>query len=157
MSVSPTFYLRLFGSPSIEADDGGGVPLSGRVGRLHVQHHAVAEGAPHGRPHGVGQLAHRASGDHLKARPHRQLDGVEAERVGLVSQVVAEQDLDSFVDTLAKEIGSRNGASISDFFSSERLRNRITPATSSSCESRCTRTHTSPRNRVGRSRRGRGE
>src|SRR5687768_16744117 len=35
MSTSPTFYLRLFGSPSIEADDGGGVPLSGRVAQRH--------------------------------------------------------------------------------------------------------------------------
>jgi enoyl-CoA hydratase/carnithine racemase len=42
----------------------------------------------------------------------RNLTGVEAERVGLVSQVVAEKDLDSFVDTLAKEIGSRNGATL---------------------------------------------
>src|SRR5688572_33053451 len=35
MSTSPTFYLRLFGSPSIESDDGGGVPLSGRVAQRH--------------------------------------------------------------------------------------------------------------------------
>jgi TolB-like protein/DNA-binding SARP family transcriptional activator/Flp pilus assembly protein TadD len=35
MSVSPTFYLRLFGSPSIEVDDGGGVRLSGRVAQRH--------------------------------------------------------------------------------------------------------------------------
>ena len=42
----------------------------------------------------------------------RNLTGVEAERVGLVSQVVAEKELDSFVDTLAKEIGSRNGATL---------------------------------------------
>ncbi len=35
MSPSPTFSLRLFGSPSIEADDGGGVPLSGRVTQRH--------------------------------------------------------------------------------------------------------------------------
>ncbi len=35
MSASPTFYLRLFGSPSIEADDGRGVPLSGRVAQRH--------------------------------------------------------------------------------------------------------------------------
>ncbi|HJR65137.1 MAG TPA: tetratricopeptide repeat protein [Gemmatimonadaceae bacterium] len=34
MSVPPTFYFRLFGSPSIEADDGG-VPLSGRVAQRH--------------------------------------------------------------------------------------------------------------------------
>ena len=42
----------------------------------------------------------------------RNLTGVEAERVGLVSQVVPEKDLDSFVETLAKEIGSRNGATL---------------------------------------------
>jgi adenylate cyclase len=35
MSASPTFHLRLFGSPSIEADDGGGIPLSGRVAQRH--------------------------------------------------------------------------------------------------------------------------
>src|SRR5688500_17233263 len=35
MSASPTFFLRLFGSPSIEASDGGGVPLSGRVAQRH--------------------------------------------------------------------------------------------------------------------------
>src|SRR5688500_20394063 len=35
MSASPTFHLRLFRSPSIEADDGGGVPLSGRVAQRH--------------------------------------------------------------------------------------------------------------------------
>jgi TolB-like protein/DNA-binding SARP family transcriptional activator len=35
MSASPIFHLRLFGSPSIEADDGGGVPLSGRVAQRH--------------------------------------------------------------------------------------------------------------------------
>jgi feruloyl-CoA hydratase/lyase len=42
----------------------------------------------------------------------RNLTGVEAERVGLVSQVVSENELDGFVDTLAKEIGSRNGATL---------------------------------------------
>jgi trans-feruloyl-CoA hydratase/vanillin synthase len=42
----------------------------------------------------------------------RNLTGVEAERVGLVSQVVSEKDLDSFVETLAKEIASRNGATL---------------------------------------------
>jgi len=42
----------------------------------------------------------------------RNLTGVEAERVGLVSQVVPEKELDSFVETLAKEIGSRNGATL---------------------------------------------
>jgi TolB-like protein/DNA-binding SARP family transcriptional activator/Tfp pilus assembly protein PilF len=35
MSASPIFHLRLFGSPSIEADDGSGVPLSGRVAQRH--------------------------------------------------------------------------------------------------------------------------
>ena len=35
MSASPTFYLRLFGSPSIEADDGAGIPLSGRAAQRH--------------------------------------------------------------------------------------------------------------------------
>ncbi|HJU67136.1 MAG TPA: BTAD domain-containing putative transcriptional regulator [Gemmatimonadaceae bacterium] len=38
MSASPTYHLRLFGSPSIEADDGGGTPLTGRV----VQRHRLA-------------------------------------------------------------------------------------------------------------------
>ena len=42
----------------------------------------------------------------------RNLTGTEAERIGLVSQVVPEQELDSFVETLAKEIGSRNGATL---------------------------------------------
>lgn len=42
----------------------------------------------------------------------RNLTGIEAERVGLVSQVVAEKDLDAFVETLAKEIASRNGAAL---------------------------------------------
>ena len=35
MSSSPTFYLRLFGSPCIEADGGGGAVLSGRVAQRH--------------------------------------------------------------------------------------------------------------------------
>jgi TolB-like protein/DNA-binding SARP family transcriptional activator/Tfp pilus assembly protein PilF len=35
MSASPTFYLRLFGSPSIEPDDGRGVALTGRVAQRH--------------------------------------------------------------------------------------------------------------------------
>ena len=35
MSSSPTFYLSLFGSPSIEADGGGGAALSGRVAQRH--------------------------------------------------------------------------------------------------------------------------
>ena len=42
----------------------------------------------------------------------RNLTGVEAERVGLVSQVVPEEELDSFVETLAKELASRNGATL---------------------------------------------
>jgi enoyl-CoA hydratase/carnithine racemase len=42
----------------------------------------------------------------------RNLTGVEAERVGLVSQVVPEQELDGYVETLAKELASRNGATL---------------------------------------------
>ena len=42
----------------------------------------------------------------------RNLTGLEAERVGLVSQVVPEKELDSFVETLAKEIASRNPATL---------------------------------------------
>jgi feruloyl-CoA hydratase/lyase len=42
----------------------------------------------------------------------RNLTGVEAERVGLVSQVVPDKELDSYVDTLAKELASRNGATL---------------------------------------------
>jgi feruloyl-CoA hydratase/lyase len=42
----------------------------------------------------------------------RNLTGDEAERVGLVSQVVPEMELDSFVETLAKELASRNGATL---------------------------------------------
>jgi enoyl-CoA hydratase/carnithine racemase len=42
----------------------------------------------------------------------RNLSGIEAERIGLVSQVVPEGELDSYVETLAKEIGSRNGATL---------------------------------------------
>ena len=42
----------------------------------------------------------------------RNLTGAEAERLGLVSQVVAEPELDSYVETLAREIGSRNGATL---------------------------------------------
>jgi len=42
----------------------------------------------------------------------RNLTGMEAERVGLVSQVVAEKELDSYVETLAKEIASRNPATL---------------------------------------------
>ena len=35
MTSSPTFYLRLFGSPSVEADGAGGGFLSGRVAQRH--------------------------------------------------------------------------------------------------------------------------
>jgi enoyl-CoA hydratase/carnithine racemase len=42
----------------------------------------------------------------------RNLTGAEAERVGLVSQVVSEKELDHYVETLAKEIASRNGATL---------------------------------------------
>jgi enoyl-CoA hydratase/carnithine racemase len=42
----------------------------------------------------------------------RNLTGLEAERIGLVSQVVPEKDLDGFVETLAKELASRNGATL---------------------------------------------
>jgi enoyl-CoA hydratase/carnithine racemase len=42
----------------------------------------------------------------------RNLTGVDAERIGLVSQVVAEQELDSYVEILAREIASRNGATL---------------------------------------------
>jgi feruloyl-CoA hydratase/lyase len=42
----------------------------------------------------------------------RNLTGAEAERVGLVSQVVPENELDSYVETLAKELASRNGATL---------------------------------------------
>jgi enoyl-CoA hydratase/carnithine racemase len=42
----------------------------------------------------------------------RNLTGLEAERIGLVSQVVSEKDLDGFVETLAKELASRNGATL---------------------------------------------
>jgi trans-feruloyl-CoA hydratase/vanillin synthase len=42
----------------------------------------------------------------------RNLTGTEAERVGLVSQVVPEKELDSFVEKLAQEIASRNGATL---------------------------------------------
>jgi enoyl-CoA hydratase/carnithine racemase len=40
------------------------------------------------------------------------LTAAEAERVGLVSQVVPEQDLMPFVETLAREIASRNAATL---------------------------------------------
>jgi enoyl-CoA hydratase/carnithine racemase len=42
----------------------------------------------------------------------RNLTGAEAERVGLVSQVVPENELDSYVEILAKELASRNGATL---------------------------------------------
>jgi trans-feruloyl-CoA hydratase/vanillin synthase len=42
----------------------------------------------------------------------RNLTGIEAERVGLVSQVVPENELSGYVDALAKEIASRNGATL---------------------------------------------
>ena len=42
----------------------------------------------------------------------RNLTGIEAERIGLVSQVVPDKELDSYVDTLAKELASRNGATL---------------------------------------------
>jgi enoyl-CoA hydratase/carnithine racemase len=42
----------------------------------------------------------------------RNLNGIEAERVGLVAQVVPEKELDSFVETLAQEIASRNAATL---------------------------------------------
>lgn len=42
----------------------------------------------------------------------RNLTGIEAERVGLVSQVVPENELSGYVEALAKEIASRNGATL---------------------------------------------
>lgn len=42
----------------------------------------------------------------------RNLTATEAERVGLVSQVVPDDQLTTYVDTLAKELGSRNGATL---------------------------------------------
>ncbi|HEY1236407.1 MAG TPA: enoyl-CoA hydratase/isomerase family protein [Candidatus Binatia bacterium] len=42
----------------------------------------------------------------------RNLTGTEAERIGLVSQVIPEKELDTFVDVLAKELASRNGATL---------------------------------------------
>jgi len=42
----------------------------------------------------------------------RNLTGTEAERIGLVSQVVPEKELVTFVETLAKEIASRNPATL---------------------------------------------
>lgn len=42
----------------------------------------------------------------------RNLTGAEAERFGLVSQVVPEKELMPFVETLAKEIASRNPATL---------------------------------------------
>jgi enoyl-CoA hydratase/carnithine racemase len=42
----------------------------------------------------------------------RNLTGIEAERIGLVSQVVPDKELDSYVETLARELASRNGATL---------------------------------------------
>lgn len=42
----------------------------------------------------------------------RNLTGAEAERIGLVTQVVPEKELMPFVETLAKEIASRNPATL---------------------------------------------
>jgi len=42
----------------------------------------------------------------------RNLTGVEMERLGLVSEVVRENELDSCVQRLAREIASRNGATL---------------------------------------------
>jgi len=42
----------------------------------------------------------------------RNLTGIEAERIGLVSQVVPEKELDGSVEILAKELASRNGATL---------------------------------------------
>jgi trans-feruloyl-CoA hydratase/vanillin synthase len=42
----------------------------------------------------------------------RNLTGIEADRIGLVSQVVPEKELDSYVEALAKELASRNGATL---------------------------------------------
>jgi trans-feruloyl-CoA hydratase/vanillin synthase len=42
----------------------------------------------------------------------KNLTGLEAERIGLVSQVIPESQLDSYVGTLAKELASRNGATL---------------------------------------------
>ena len=42
----------------------------------------------------------------------RNLTGIEAERIGLVSQVVPDKELDGFVEILAQELASRNGATL---------------------------------------------
>ena len=42
----------------------------------------------------------------------RNLTGIEAERVGLVSQVVSASEFDGYVDTLVRELASRNGATL---------------------------------------------
>ncbi len=42
----------------------------------------------------------------------RNLTGIEAERIGLVSQVVPDGELNSFIETLAQEIASHNGATL---------------------------------------------
>jgi enoyl-CoA hydratase/carnithine racemase len=42
----------------------------------------------------------------------RNLTAIEADRIGLVSQVVPDNELDGYVETLAKELASRNGATL---------------------------------------------
>jgi enoyl-CoA hydratase/carnithine racemase len=42
----------------------------------------------------------------------RNLNGLEAERIGLISQVVTEKELDSYVETLVTEMASRNAATL---------------------------------------------
>jgi len=42
----------------------------------------------------------------------RNLTGTEAERIGLISQVVPEKELLTFVETLAREVASRNPATL---------------------------------------------
>jgi enoyl-CoA hydratase/carnithine racemase len=42
----------------------------------------------------------------------RNLTALEAERIGLISQVVADRDLITYVEQLANEIGSRNAATL---------------------------------------------
>jgi enoyl-CoA hydratase/carnithine racemase len=42
----------------------------------------------------------------------RNLSAAEAERIGLVSQVVPDAELDAYVETLAKELASRNAATL---------------------------------------------
>jgi enoyl-CoA hydratase/carnithine racemase len=57
-------------------------------------------------------VSRRNSIKHFTSRSREELTGAEAERVGLVSQVVPENELDSYVETLAKELASRNGATL---------------------------------------------